>query len=233
MSNKPVAVVAAMSRELAPLLKGLQAQKYAGIEFFELPSAVVAVGGVGRSAAGRASEAVIQRYSPAVLVSAGVAGALTSRLHVGEVVNAREVVDADSGERFAAMGTTGTVATVAMVSGPGEKKVLADRWQADVVEMEAAAVAGVARAKRLKFAVLKAISDELDFVMPPVGQFVSKDGKFETGRFAIYLAVHPNWWSGVRELNANAKAASLKLCEALQHRIDQWSREAVGGRFET
>ena len=228
MPHKPVAVVAAMGRELAPLLKGLRAQKLAGIEFFELPSAVVAVGGVGRNAAGRASEAVIGKYSPSVLVSAGIAGALTSKLHVGDVVNAHEVVDTDSGERFAATGIEGTVATVSAVSGEAEKRMLAERWRADAVDMEASGVARIAHAKGLKFAALKAISDDLDFVMPPVGKFVAKDGKFKTGRFAIHLALHPGWWGGVGELNRNARTASLKLCEALQHLIDQRSSAAAG-----
>jgi adenosylhomocysteine nucleosidase len=221
MPHKPVAVVAAMSRELAPLLRGVRAVKHDGVEFFELPRAVIAVGGVGKSAAGRASNAVAEQYSPSVLVSAGVAGALSTRLHVGDIVNGREVVDADSGERFVAIGNAGTVATVSAVSGPVEKRALAERWNADVVEMEAAAVAGVARERHIEFAVVKAISDDLDFVMPPVGRFVSSDGKFQTGRFALYLAFHPKWWSGVRELNANAKGASMKLCQALQRLIDQ------------
>jgi adenosylhomocysteine nucleosidase len=232
MPHKPVAVVAAMSRELAPLLKGLRTQKLDGIEFFDLPSAVVTVGGVGRSAAGRASEAVIARNSPDLLVSAGVAGALNSQLRVGDVVNGREVVDADSGERFAAIGAEGTIATVSAVSGPSEKLALAERWNANVVEMEAAAVARGARKHGIEFAVLKAISDELDFVMPPVGEFVSSDGKFQTARFALYLTLHPKWWSGVRDLNANAKVASLKLCEALQHLIDQRSGTAAIRQIE-
>lgn len=227
MLHKSVAVVAAMSRELAPLLKGLGGQKTGGIEFFELPLAVIAIGGVGRDAARRTSEAVSAKYSPSLLVSAGLAGALPSKLRVGEVVNAREVVDADSGEHFPAIGAEGTVATVSAVSGPSEKRALAERWKADVVEMEAAAVARVAQQRGIEFAALKAISDELDFVMPPVGKFVSSEGKFETGRFALYLALHPKWWSSVRELNANAKAASLKLCEALQHLIDQRSKTAA------
>ena len=226
MPHKPVAVVAAMSRELAPLLRGVRAVKHDGVEFFELPRAVIAVGGVGKNAAGRASNAVVGRYSPSVLVSAGVAGALTSNLHVGDVVNGHEVVDADSGERFVATGAGGTVATVSAVNGPLEKRALAERWSTDVVEMEAAAVARVAHERGIEFAVVKAISDELDFVMPPVGRFVSSAGKFETGRFALHLAFHPKWWSGVRELNANAKAASVKLCEALQHLIDQRSQSA-------
>ena len=51
--------------------------------------------------------------------------------------------------------------------------------------MEAAAVAAVAQERGIEFAAVKAISDELDFVMPPVGRFVDADGKFETARFAV------------------------------------------------
>ncbi len=74
------------------------ARRTDGVEFYELEDAVVAVGGIGREAASRAAEALVARYSPSVLVSAGIAGALTPKLKVGDVVRAREVVDADSGD---------------------------------------------------------------------------------------------------------------------------------------
>lgn len=227
MPRKPVAIVVAMNREIAPLSRGLRAQKSDGVEFFEFPTAVIAVGGMGRRAARRAAEVVVEHCTPNILVSAGIAGALTSRLHVGDVVQAHEVVDVDSGERFAADGAQGTVATVSSVSGPAEKQVLAERWKADVVEMEASAVAQVARERGIEFVALKAISDELDFVMPPVGEFVSDEGKFESGRFALQLAMHPTWWRGVRDLSRNSKLAAAQLSEALRHLIDQRSQTAT------
>ncbi len=223
MPHKPVAVVVAMRREVAPLLIGHRPTAIGGVEYFELESAVIAVGGIGKVAAERAANALIEKYSPGVLVSAGVAGALTDALKVGDVVHARGVVDVGAGERFAADGEAGTIATVSSVSGPDEKRLLAQRWHADVVDMEASAIAQVARENGIEFAALKAISDELDFEMPPVGQFVNAAGEFQILRFAAYLALHPKWWGAVRKLNVASGQASVNLTKALQHLIDQRS----------
>ncbi len=173
------------------------------------------------------AEAAIAKYEPSVIVSAGIAGALTAALKVGDVVHAREVVDTDSGVRFTAFGGESVVATVASVSGPAEKRMIADRWKADVVDMEAAAVAEVAYEHAIEFAAIKAISDELDFVMPPVGRFVDAAGKFETARFAIYVAMRPRWWSAVGRLNANSRVAAMNLSDAVRHLIDRRSMIAL------
>ena len=67
------------------------------------------------------------------------------------------------------------------------------KYGADVVDMEAAAVAQVARERGLEFAAVKSISDEADFEMPPMNRFID-DGKFDTRRFLVYVALHPRWW---------------------------------------
>jgi len=217
MPRKSIAVVAAMRRELAPLLRGTQGQWFEGVEFFEFENAVIAVGGIGRNAARRAAEAVVNRFNPTTLISVGVAGALTARLKVGDVVWGSEVVDAETGARFRMTGGESVVVTVSSVSGPAEKRMLADHYEADVVDMESAAVAAVAQELGVEFRAIKAISDELDFDMPPVARFVDSAGKFETARFAAYVAIRPKWWSSVCQLGANSRTASVNLSHALEH----------------
>ncbi len=219
MPRKSIAVVVAMRRELEPLLTGVRGQRVNGVEFFELENAVIAVGGIGRNAARRAAEAVRQTYGPAVLISAGIAGALTPTLKVGDVVQGAEVVDAESGARFRTSGGDSVIVSVSAVSGPEEKRLLADRYRADVVDMESAAIAEVARERGIEFSAVKAISDELEFEMPPVGRFVDSEGKFETARFAAYVAMKPKWWSAVRHLSANSRIASVNLSHAMEHLI--------------
>jgi hypothetical protein len=219
MRHKSVAVVAAMRMELAPLLKGVRSQQTDGIEFFEFEKAVVAIGGVGRVAAARATEAVLAKYQPEKVFSAGLVGAITARLKVGDVVHAREVIDADSGAHFVSADGDGVLITVSSVTGPAEKGTLARRWNADVLDMEGAAVAAEAQKRAVAFSAVKAVSDEVDFVMPPLGKFVSAEGKFETLRFLAYIAIRPKWWRDVRELSANSRKATMNLCSALQHLI--------------
>jgi hypothetical protein len=99
-----------------------------------------------------------------------------------------------------------------------------NRLGGDVVDMEAAAVADVARGRGLEFAAVKAVSDELCFTMPPLGRFVDKAGKFHTGRFLAYIAVHPRWWRPVKVLGKNTQLASVNLSQALEHLIQQYSK---------
>ena len=219
MPHKEIAVVVAMRREVAPLLAGTRAQHRDGTEFYELENAVLAIGGIGREAAGCAAEAVVARYSPSILVSAGTAGALTPQLKVGDVIRAREVVDAESGTHFATQGGAGTVVTVSSVTGSAEKQALAARWNADAVDMEASAVAAVAQRHGKEFVAIKSISDELDFAMPPLNEFVNDKGKFETLRFAMFLVTRPKWWGSVRQLSANSRTAAANLSRELQHLI--------------
>jgi adenosylhomocysteine nucleosidase len=220
-----------MRRELEPLLKRVGGHRANGVEFFELENAVVAVGGMGRNAARKAADAVIAKYDPSVVVSAGIAGALSPVLKVGDVVYAREVVDTNSGARFSVPGGEAVIATASSVSGPPEKRMLAERWKADVVEMEAAAVAAVARDRGIEFVAIKAISDELDCVMPPVAQFVDEAGRFRTLQFATYLAVRPKWWSAVQRLNADSRVAAMNLSDAVRHLIGQRSVTALEGKI--
>lgn len=219
-----------MQREVAPLLRGRRAVTVGGLKIFELESAVVAAGGIGRAAARRATDTILREYAPRVLVSAGIAGALTDTLHVGNVVCARDVVDTGSGDRFAAGGDAGTIATVSAVSGATEKRELALNWRAEVVDMEASAVAAVAQEAGIEFVAIKSISDELDLEMPPVGSFVNDAGQFETLRFAAWLVVRPQFWGAVRQLNANSRKAAVNLSEALQHLIDQRSKVVSEGK---
>ncbi len=227
MRPKDVALVVAMRREVAPLLKGALPQSADGVEFFELEKVVVAVGGVGHAAAARVTEAVVTKYQPDIIVSAGLVGALASNLKAGDVMHVREVIDADSGAHFASMGREGVLLTVSAVSGPAEKRKLAQHWNADVIDMEGAAVAAQAQRSGIRFSAMKAVSDELDFVMPPLGRFVNDAGKFQTLRFLAYLALRPKWWNDVRQLNVNSRKATMKLCAALQHLIDQRSTPAA------
>ena len=105
--SKPVAIVAAMRQRTGSAGAAREASRAVdGVELYELPSALVAIGGIGRNAAHRAAELVVREAKPGLLVSAGMAGALTPSLKPGDVVSAREVVDeatASATRRWGAM----------------------------------------------------------------------------------------------------------------------------------
>ena len=199
---KPIAIVAAMRSELAPLLRGMSPRVVNGVDLWELPWALVAIGGIGASAASRAAEFAIAEARPELLVSAGFAGALRTELKAGEVVQVGEVVDAANGMRFLADHGNLVLVSSSGVVGTADKNRLAAEFGADIVDMEAAAVAQVAIKRGLSFAAIKAISDELEFTMPPVNQFVDAAGKFDTREFAAHIALRPRWWIPVLQLAA-------------------------------
>jgi len=213
-----------MRMELAPLLRGKRAQQVDGVELFEIESAVVALSGIGKKAARRAAEAVIRYAQPKLLVSAGIAGAVSPKLKVGDLGWAREVVDAGTGVRHRTRGGDWLVATVRTVGGLAEKRELSRQYGADMVDMEAAAVAEGASEHGLEFAAIKAISDEADFAMPPLARFVQESGRFAMGRFIAYVAIRPRLWMVVRKLRANTRVASVHLSAAVERLIREDSQ---------
>ncbi len=223
MVPKPIAIVAAMSIELAPLLGKRQPRLVDGVELFELPGAVVAIGGIGEKCARHAAEVVIDQAQPKLLVSAGLAGAISPQLKVGDLGRIREVVDVATGERYSARGGDWVLVTSQDVSDAAEKQGLLTKYGADIVDMEGAAEAQVAKERGLEFAAVKSISDDASFVMPPMNRFIDGDGRFDTRRFLVYVAIHPKWWSALVKMRRNSKIASANLCQAVEHLIEEYS----------
>jgi nucleoside phosphorylase len=226
--SKPVAIVAAMRRELAPLLRGVPAQEEAGIEFYELPSALVVIGGIGRDAGVRAAEFALRHANPELLVSGGLAGALTPTLGAGDILHIREVVDEATGEHYVTAGGDAILVTTRRVAGVQGKRALAGSYSASAVDMEGAAVASVAKKHGTSFAALKAISDEFGFPVPPIDGFVTSDGQLRTAAFAAYIAARPRWWMPIMRLARNSRMASENLCKALEHLIRQHAQASLG-----
>lgn len=224
MSRPRIAIVAALEREVGPLLQVWRRREVSGapngaarrMAIFESDRGILVIGGIGAKAAARAARLALDLDSADVLISAGSAGALKPELSVGSILQPATVVDAATGARFASQGGVGTLVTSGSILGPQEKKEVASRWSADAVDMEAAAVAAVAQEKGIAFLALKAISDELDFVLPPMDRFVDDEGGFHTARFIGYLALRPRWWSAVRRMAADSKHAATALSAALE-----------------
>jgi adenosylhomocysteine nucleosidase len=214
-----VAIVAALEREVRPLVKSwrVSEKEFSGrrFRFYEQGDAVLVCGGIGAEAARRAAEAVIGLYSPGVVYSVGFAGALDPALKVGNIVQPRRVLNAGDGSSLTLDRGEGVLVSFGSVASPAQKASLRDSFQAQAVDMEAAAVARAAEARGAGFAVVKAISDEFDFDFPAMERFVDSNGRFLECRFAWYAAVRPWLWLRVVRLARNGRRASLALCERL------------------
>ena len=230
--GKKIAIVAALEREIRSLVKDWPCRKiqYESHEsvFYEGAHAIAVCGGIGAEAARRAAEAAIALYSPDLIISAGIAGALVAELHVGDTIFPATVIDAQDGSRVetvipdAPLGHTAVGRTILVsypeIASSAQKRRLAKSYGAHAVDMEAVAVARAAQAHNLPFLALKAISDELDFELPEMSRFI-RSGEFDTTRFLLYLAPRPLLWPRVVQLARNTRIASENLCA--------WLRESV------
>lgn len=217
---KPVAVVAAMAIELAPLLGKTRPRQVEGVALFDLGRALIAVGGIGEKCARRAAETAIADAQPGLLLSAGIAGAISPELKVGDVGRIREVVDVATGQRYPTAGGEWVLATSQDVSDAAEKHALLAKYGAQVVDMEAAAVAQVAKEHGIEFAAIKSISDEAGFPMPPLMRFIDQNGRFNNNQFLLYVALRPKWWPVLGRMRTNTAIASANLCREVEHLIE-------------
>ena len=215
-----LAIVAALEREVRPLVKHwrVSEKEYGGrrFRFFENGEFVLVCGGIGSDAARRAAEAVIVNYGPSLVCSAGYAGALDPRLKVGEVIRPARVVNAGDGSCVQIAGGDGVLVSYPAVATPAQKGKLLQSYQAQAVDMEAAAVARAAGARGVGFSALKVISDEFDFEFPPTDRFVDSEGRFHEMGFAWFTAVRPWLWGPVMRLARNSGRASHVLCEEIR-----------------
>jgi len=212
-------MVAALEREVWPLIRRWRVadREYGGknIRFFEAEGSVVVCGGIGGEAARRATEAVIALYHPSMILSVGFAGALNGSLRVGDVLEARYVVDARDGSRTDTGSGAGVLVSSPSVAGAEQKAKLGKSYGAQAVDMESAAVARGAEARGVRFGAIKVISDESGFPMPPMDRFVSADGSFRSGSFVLYAAGRPWVWPTIFRLTRNTARAAEKLCARL------------------
>lgn len=231
-----LAIIAAMELEIRPLLRDRQWRRSSRVSAgrcFECQDAVVVCAGIGQKAARRAAVETVQAFRPKLLVSAGLAGALSPELKTGQVVIPAKIVDA-SGRAFELSSALapdfpaiGTLLSADQIAGPEEKCRLAIQYQADLVDMESAAVAEVAAEQGIDFMAVKAVSDEHDFALPEFARFVDDQGRFRTGRFLRYAAFRPRIWGAIRKLSANSAVASQSLCRVLRRLLEVRAEDAT------
>ena len=215
-----IAIVAALEREVRPLIKHWRAndREYSGrrFRFYENGDAVAVCAGIGPEAARRATEAILASYESAIVYSVGYAGALDPSLKVAEVVRPARVINTKDGSSVQIDGGNGVLVSHDIVATTGQKSKLRDAYGAQAVDMEAAGVARAAEGRGVPFQAMKVISDEVGFELPETGRFISADGHFRELGFALFVAVRPWLWFRVLQLARNSVRAAGSLCAELQ-----------------
>ncbi len=221
--NDAIVIIAAMPGELKPLVRSWAAlESRDGVDGWQHPNGPIMAfcGGMGAGAALRAFARSRQVCEPVRLLSIGWAGALREDMAPGTVVKASMVRDLNTGEMFAAEGSSGLLLTSNRVAVREEKQRLARTYDGAVaVDMEAATLARMARAHDLRFYAIKAVSDTLEEDLPDMNPFVTSGGQFATARFVAHVATKPKYWSALAQFGKQAKLAADTLCAAVADEI--------------
>ena len=215
-----VGIVAAMFREVHPLLRTMKPLKYLPdkrVRLYEDDQKVIAYAGMGIDPAAVACRAVLATGELSSIASVGWAGGLNASASGGQVVEPSVVINGSSGERFSSSGTGGTLVTVERVAGLEEKRQIGERFGGDYVDMEAAAIAECAREASVAFYCFKAISDAHDTRLPDMNRF-NRKGKFSVWRFLAYVGVRPSIWGAISDMSQD----SLQSRDALCRRLEEW-----------
>ena len=218
-----IALIAALPAELKPLVVGWERRN--GVYHGRLGDrdAAAACAGMGAAAATRACASVLATGPIDTFISVGYAGSLSCGLQTGSAYAVREVIDAATGERFLCDYPQGQrLITLSSIAGPDEKRQLALKYQAVMVDMEAAAVARFARARNLGFCAFKSVTDGPSDKLPDFARFTGADGQLRLPALLAWAAVHPGSWSALRHLARNSNVAAQQLAFFVPRCLADW-----------
>jgi adenosylhomocysteine nucleosidase len=214
-----VAILAALPREITPLVRDWPVRKTSrrgGYMIAECDRAIAVCAGMGRERVAHALTLAAMQGPLHSVISVGYAGALRPGIVRNTIYWPATVIDAQAGERYACECGSGTLVTVDHVLGCKEKQQMAERWSADLADMEAAAVARLARMRDLPFRALKIVSDEMGDVLPDLNRFIDTRGGFRELAFASYLARHPWRIPAAVRLGRHSAQASQEMAQVLR-----------------
>ncbi len=228
-----IAIVAALEGELKPFVHGPGARQWKrrqsgeGCSLWEYRHAdgcwIAACGGMGGVRAALAFAETEKVAAIDAVCSVGWAGALDGAIRAESVLRASLVIDTKTGERFRPADSQSDwplLTTTTWVADEREKQRLAASYGAELVDMEAAAIARIALGKGIPFYCVKAISDDADAQLPNLNPFVAESGRLKMMPFLAHVAVRPGSWPGLMKLGRHSSAAAKNLAEALYEWLD-------------
>ena len=181
--------------QLCALLDGVAIEPYAGVEYHRgmlgNKPMIVCCAGMGKAHAAATTQVLITRFGAQRIIFSGIAGNMTSKIGIGDVVVGKTVVYHDAQDdmiaqsapftaeypgdeemvkaAMAACEETGVKAIAGkiatgdqFVGDSATKAAIAARVNPDCVEMEGAAVAQIAAKNNVPCVVLRAMSDNAD-----------------------------------------------------------------------
>ena len=221
--NARIAILAALPRELAPLVRDWPVRLVSRPDrssIWECERAIAVCAGMGPERVTHAL-ALAEDHGPLTsIISVGYAGALRAGIERNTIYWPGKVIDARTGDSYNCNGGSGILVTTDRVLGHEEKPTIAERWGADLVDMEAAVVARLAQERGLPFRTLRVVSDELGDVLPDLNRFIDARGGFRETPFALHLALHPRMIPNAIRLGRHSAEGSRTLARALREVLE-------------
>jgi adenosylhomocysteine nucleosidase len=223
-----VGIIAAMRGELMPLVREWPRTDHVFVTEQGPRQYFAACEGMGAAAATRSFAALRTAAGELdTVISYGWAGALSCGVKPPGVYTVAEVIDAKTGERFPTdirhQGPAAPLRLVTLdhVALKDEKRGLAERYKAVMVDMEAATVGRLARAHGLRFLCLRGISDGYADDLPDLNRFITPDGQLRTAALAVHATLRPGSWGPLLELGRHSREAAQGLAQALPALLQQ------------
>ncbi len=195
------------------------------------PARLIVVSGVGRRRAAEAVRHVAAAYDPAAWLLVGFCGALREPWAAGDVIEPMRVIDASDGAVYAPTPAAGggssaakaaTLVTVdEIVHYAAGKAALADRHDADAVDMETAAMAAACEELGAPWRAVRAVSDAPGETLPPgVETLMKPTGEPNLKAAAWYALTHPQHAGALKQLQANSERAAAALAERVAAMVE-------------
>jgi len=239
--NETIAILGAVSEEIAGIKREINISDRVGLDKSEAwfgkwqgKNIVLVRTGVGRKRAQNATQQVIDKFNPEVIISMGYAGALTEGLNVGDLFVASTILSPESDSTSFEMDgpknfkwlelaqktpppenvklKIGRLITVDMVvHTPKAKKELGSRFRAEAVEMETLEIALLARVNQIAFISIRGISDAVNHELIDCSSFLGSDGELSKLRAGWYVLTHPKSLKNAFSLRSNTQIATQNL----------------------
>lgn len=225
--STPVLVVAAISRELAPLAR----RSHTSLALIET--------GEGPRNASRVLRSWLEKKNARAVINIGFAGSLSPLLQIGDIVIAREVrsrtesFEASASPLFQLAERTGNarsgvaITVDEIVCEAKAKRRLAESFTANEigwVDMESAAIASVCNGLNIPFLIVRSVSDAFDEDLPlDFNRCRTSDGRVSPRKVVQSLIRRPRALKGLIELQRRSETCAERLAlfvsELLPHII--------------
>ena len=247
--NETIAILGAVSEEIAGIKREINISDRVRLDKSEAwfgkyqgRNIVLVRTGVGRKRAQNATQQVIDKFNPEVVISMGYAGALTEGLNVGDLFVASTILSPESDSTSFEMDDPknlkwlelakktpppenvklkiGRLITVDMVvHTPKAKKELGSRFRAEAVEMETLEIALLARVNKIPFLSIRVISDAVNHELIDCSSFLDSDGELSKLRAGWYVLTHPKSLKNAFSLRSNTQIATQNLTDFISRLI--------------